>query len=143
MPKLQLDSLVRTGQLKAEEPTAGEIAGLMKSAEDRLRDAVRQENSVASRFDLAYNAAHSFALAALRWHGYRPDQRYIVFQALAHTVSMPATQWRVLADAHRQRNQIEYEGTTEVDPQFLEAVLRVTQELAERVRALGPLGDRS
>lgn len=143
MPKQELDSLVRTGQLKAEAPSAGEIAGLMKSAEDRLRDADRQENSVSSRFDLAYNAAHSFALAALRWHGYRPDQRYIVFQALAHTISMPATQWRVLADAHRKRNQIEYEGTSEVDPQFLEAVLRVTHELAKRVRALGPAGGRS
>lgn len=80
MPKQELDSLLRTGQLKAEAPSAGEIAGLMKSAEDRLRDADRQENSVSSRFDLAYNAAHSFALAALRWHGYRPDQRYIVFR---------------------------------------------------------------
>src|SRR5215212_5167521 len=143
MPKQQLDSLVRTGQLKAEPPSAGEIAGLVKSAEDRLRDADRQENSVPSRFDLAYNAAHAFALAALRWHGYRPDQRYIVFLALAHTVSMPAPQWRVLADAHRKRNQIEYEGTTEVDAQFLEAVLRVTHELARRVRALGPAGDGS
>lgn len=143
MAKQELDSLVRTGQLKSEPPSAGEIAGLVKSAEDRLRDADREENSVSSRFDLAYNAAHSFALAALRWHGYRPDQRYIVFQALAHTVSMPASQWRVLADAHRKRNQIEYEGTTEVDPQFLEAVLRVTHEVARRVRALVSAGDRS
>ena len=138
MAKQELDNLVRTGKLKPEPPSAGEIAGLIRSAEDRLRDADRQENSVSSRFDLAYNAAHSFALAAVRWHGYRPDHRYIVFQALAHTLSMPATQWRVLSDAHRTRNQIEYEGTTEVDPQFLEAVLRVTHELAKRVRALGP-----
>ena len=95
MPKQELDSLVRTGQLKAEAPSAGEVAGLIKSAEDRLRDADRQENSVSSRFDLAYNAAHSFALAALRWHGYPPDQRYIIVQALAHTISIPAMDERL------------------------------------------------
>lgn len=137
MAKQELDNLVRTGQLKSEPASAGEVANLVRSAEERLRDADRQENSASSRFDLAYNAAHSFALAALRWHGYRPDQRYVVFLALAHTVSMSAPQWRVLADAHRKRNQIEYEGTSEVDSQFLEAVLRVTHELAKRVRALG------
>lgn len=105
----------------------------------RLRDAARTENSIEGRFDLVYNAAHSFALAALRWHGYRPDKRYIVFQALAHTISMPAAQWRVLDDAHRKRNAVEYEGMTEVEPEFFEAVFRVTQELAKRVRAFGPV----
>ena len=108
----------------------------MRSAEARLRDAEREDNSIESRFDLAYNAAHSFALAALRWHGYRPDNRYIVFQVLAHTLSLPAAQWRVLSDAHRKRNEVEYAGMTHVDLQFLQAVLRVTQEVAKRVRTL-------
>jgi len=75
-------------------------------------------------------------LAALRLLGYRPDKRYIVFQALEHTVSLPEKQWRVLDDAHRKRNAVEYEGTTEVDQQFLDAVLRVTREVAKRVREL-------
>ena len=109
----------------------------------RLGDAVRLENSIEGRFDLTYNAAHSFALAAMRWHGYRPDKRYIVFQALAHTLSLPAAQWRVLDDAHRKRNAVEYEGTTEIDLPFFESLLRVTQEVAARVRALGPAGSGS
>ena len=29
--------------------------------------------SLEGRFDLANNASHSLALAALRWHGYRAD----------------------------------------------------------------------
>jgi hypothetical protein len=41
------------------------------------------------RFDLAYNAAHALALAALRWNGYRlNNSRYIVFQALPHTLEL-------------------------------------------------------
>ena len=49
MPKQELDSLVRTGQLKTEAPSAGEIAGLMKSAEDRLRDADAVTRSASPR----------------------------------------------------------------------------------------------
>lgn len=41
-----------------------------------------------SRFDLAYNAAHSFALAALRYHGYRTDKRFVVFQVLPCTLNI-------------------------------------------------------
>lgn len=136
MGKKELDNLVGIGRLKAEAPSAKEFAGLVESAEARLRDADRRDNSLESRFDLAYNAAHALSLAALRWHGYRPDKRYIVFEALAHTLSMPSEQWRVLDDAHRKRNAVEYEGVIEVTPAFLESVLRVTHEVAKRVRAL-------
>ena len=89
-----------------------------------------------SRFDLAYNAAHAFSLAALRWHGYRSENRYLVFQSLTHTLNLPSAQWRVLDDAHRKRNLAEYEGDIEVDEALLAALLRVTNEVAERVRAL-------
>jgi hypothetical protein len=122
--------------LKAEPPAIAEIEGLIRSGETRLHDAENTALSIESRFDLAYNAAHALSLAALRWHGYRPDKRYIVFQALAHTLALPAAQWRVLDDAHRRRNVIEYEGFMDVDEALLEGVLAVTREVAKRVRAL-------
>jgi hypothetical protein len=140
MPKPQLENLVRAGDLKAEPPAAAEIERLIRSGETRLHDAENEGLAIESRFDLAYNAAHALSLAALRWHGYRPDnKRYIVFQALAHTLSLPPAQWRVLGDAHRRRNVIEYEGLTYVDQALLQSVLRVTREIAKRVRGLGPV----
>ena len=45
----------------------------------------QQNAHIESRFDLAYNPSHALALANLRWHGYRSDIRYIVFQCLQHT----------------------------------------------------------
>lgn len=142
MPKQKLDNLVLIGDLKAEPPARAEIEGLIRSGETRLRDAENENLAIQSRFDLAYNAAHALSLAALRWHGYRPaNKRYIVFQALAHTLSLPAAQWRVLADAHRRRNVIEYEGLADVDDALLQAVLRVSREVAERVRTLGPANE--
>lgn len=142
MPHQQLDKLVAVGDLKVEPPSREELDGLIRSGDTRLRDAENENLAIESRFDLAYNAAHALSLAALRWHGYRPaNKRYIVFLALAHTLALPAAQWRVLADAHRQRNVIEYEGLTYIDQALLNAVLRVTREVAQRVHALGPLNE--
>jgi hypothetical protein len=132
----QLDNLVRTGQLKAQPPAAAELEGLLRSGRRRLADAERAELSLESRFDLAYNAAHALALAALRAKGYRSESRYLVFQCLQHTIDLPQAQWRVLDQAHRKRNLAEYEGDTDVDEQLVKAMLRVAREVARRVNDL-------
>jgi hypothetical protein len=129
----QLDDLVGIGQLKVESPAEGELDGLRVSGVRRLADAERTELSLESRFDLAYNAAHALALAALRHRGYRSESRYLVFQCLQHTIDLPNEQWRVLDDAHRRRNLSEYEGATNVDEQLVAALLRVAREVARRV----------
>ena len=136
MPLAELDNLARIGKLKAEPPAASELQGLLRSGSARLADAQRADLNPESRFDLAYNAAHAYSLAALRWHGFRSENRYLVFQTLTHTLKLPAAQWRVLDDAHRKRNVAEYEGDVEVDEALLAALLRVTAELAQLVRAL-------
>lgn len=135
----QLDNLVRTRQLKAEAGSQVEIDGLLRSGHARLKDAQLEKLSLDSRFDLAYNAAHAFSLAALRWHGYRSENRYLVFQCLEHTAKIPAEQWRVLDQAHRKCNIAEYEGHLDVDRSLVEALVRVATEVASRVAALGPV----
>ncbi|MFH1604259.1 MAG: hypothetical protein ABIH03_10175 [Pseudomonadota bacterium] len=134
-----LDNLVRVGQLKAEPPAQTEFDGLLRSGKIRLRDAGNGSLGLESRFDLAYNAAHALALAALRWHGYRSENRYLVFQSLTHTLKLPPEQWRVLDQAHRKRNVAEYEGNLEIDEALLAALIRVAQDVAKRAGALGAL----
>jgi len=134
----QLENLARIRQLKEEAPARAEIDGLIRSGNLRLRDAQLQNLSLDSRFDLAYNAAHAFSLAALRWHGFRSENRFTVFQCLEHTVRLPPAQWRVLDQAHRKRNVAEYEGHLDVDQSLVEALIRVAQEVASRVLTLGP-----
>lgn len=92
-----------------------------------MRDAENSSLSFESRFDLAYNAAHALALAALRRAGYRSDNRYLVFQALPHTVGLETAHWRVLAKAHELRNLAEYEGQFEEDERLLTAVITATK----------------
>jgi hypothetical protein len=71
--------------LRAEPADAKEFAGLKRAGLARLLDASNTSLALESRFDLAYNAAHGLCLAALRWHGYRSTNRYIVFQLLPNT----------------------------------------------------------
>lgn len=127
------------GGLKQEPSSPSEIAGLIKSAKRKRRDAEIPGLGEESRFDLLYNAAHALALAALRWHGYRSDNRILVFQALPHTVGFPPAQWRVLDRCHARRNLAEYEGHFDVDAQLIRELATVTQALEAAVVGLGPM----
>src|SRR6266851_6322376 len=96
MTSPELESLVRLGQLKREACSQRDFDALVKSGTARFTDAANPVLSIEGRFDLAYNAAHALALAALRFRGYRSESRYMVFQTLPHTLHLPAEQWRVL-----------------------------------------------
>jgi hypothetical protein len=129
MKSTELANLAKIGKLKAEPPTDEEVAGLLKSGTERLADAQRTDLAFASRFDLAYNAAHALALLALRRCGYRSESRYLVFQSLQHTTEMRPESWRILDKAHGQRNVAEYQGHLDTDEQLLAEVIRVAHEL--------------
>jgi hypothetical protein len=77
--------------------------------------------------------------AALRWHGYRSENRYLVFQCLPHTLGLPNEQWRVLDQARRKRNLAEYAGDLDIDLALLDAMVRVTEEVLRLVTALAPI----
>ena len=131
-----LDNLVRIGQLKAEPRNALEAARMLAMARTRLADARLANVSLEGRFTSAYNAAHAAALAALRWHGYRSENRFTVFQCLAHTVNWPPARWRVLDAAHQKRNLAEYEGYLEVEEPTIAEMVALAAQLIADVRAL-------
>jgi hypothetical protein len=133
-----LDNLVGIGQLKVEPPSRAEFDGLVNSARNRLADARSKSLSSESRFDLAYNAAHGFALAALRHHGYRPENRFVVFQSLGHTLGLEASVWRVLAKCHDDRNRAEYEGESEVDEKLLADLIDCATRVEGAIANLAP-----
>jgi len=104
----------------------------------QLADARNADLSLVSRFDLAYGAAHALSLAALRWHGYRSENRYLVFQCLQHTLGLRPEHWRVLALCHERRNAAQYHGTFEVDENLMGELLKATDVVLAKVIALGP-----
>lgn len=129
MSSRELDNLVKSGLLKREEADQKEITGLVDSGRKRLADAQKGGLSDEGRFDLAYNAAHAFALAAMRRLGYRPAKRYIVFQALEHTLDLKPEVWRIFDKCHGNRNILEYDGIFDVDRQLLTDLVDSTKIL--------------
>ncbi len=127
-----LENLAGPGKsLRAEPPDDAEIQGLTRSGKARLNDACNAQLSLESRFDLAYNAAHALCLAALRRKGYRAANRYIVFQALPHTLGLGPEVWRVLDKCHNTRNLGEYEGLLDVDEKLVESLIEAAQAVAQ------------
>jgi len=109
---------------------------MLAMAQIRLKDAVLVKLSLEGRFTSAYNAAHAAALAALRWHGYRSENRYTVFQCLTHTLSWPTNRWRVLDAAHQKRNLAEYEGYLDIEESTVNELRGLVQGLITDVHAL-------
>jgi hypothetical protein len=140
MSSPELENLAERRLLKREAPSAREIERLIVSGVQRLQDAGNRSNSLRGRFDLAYNAAHAVALAALWRAGYRSESRYMVFQTLEHTVELPARSWRVLARAHKLRNEMEYEGVGEPDERLTEDTIAVARTVLAALRSTSAEG---
>ena len=135
-----LENLSGPGQpLRTEAPDAREFANLKQSGLKRLADAENNSNALESRFDLAYNGAHALCLAALRHPGYRASNRYVVFQALPHTLGLGPDVWRVLAKAHDIRNRSEYEGDLYVDERLLADLIAACKTVVAALNKLRPL----
>ncbi|GAB3470672.1 hypothetical protein [Polaromonas eurypsychrophila] len=129
---LELDNLCGPGKpLKAEPPDTHEISGLQRTGMARLADSRNATLALESQFDLAYNAAHALCLAALRRKGYRPANRYIVFQVLPHTLGLGPEVWRVLDKCHNTRNLGEYEGLLDVNERLVTGLIAATQAVAD------------
>ena len=132
-----LDRLAGSGKsLAAEAPDANAFARLKHSGVTRLKDAANASISLEGRFDLAYNAAHALCLAALRYRGFRPSNRYIVFQVLPHTLGLGPEVWRVMAKCHEVRNRGEYEGDLDVDEGIVADLIGACQAVVDKLNAL-------
>jgi hypothetical protein len=139
MSNQTLDNLVKINKLNKEPPDANEFGGMVAAATTKLKDVGIPGLSVDSQFSLAYGAAHALSLAALRWHGYRSEHRYLVFQCLPHTLGLDKAKWRVLDKCHNCRNLAEYEGHLEIDTQLLKELIQITRELLDLVSNLEPI----
>jgi len=132
----ELDNLVRIGQLKSEPRNIKEVARMLALAKTRLNDAKLNRLSLEGRFTSTYNAAHAAALVALRWHGYRSENRYTVFQCLTHTLGWSANRWRILDAAHQKRNLAEYEGYLDIEESTVSEMFDLVQSLIAEVERL-------
>ncbi|APG24010.1 MAG: hypothetical protein PHC98_03145 [Syntrophotalea acetylenica] len=142
MTSQQFKNLVDIGQIKQEPGDQKEFDGLLHSGRTQIKDSRMAALSLESRFDLAYNAAHALSLAALRWHGYRSENCYIVFQCLQHTIGAGPEVWRVLAHCHNLRNRGEYEGLLEVSERLVLDLIQAAEAVLDEVEKLGEISSK-
>ena len=138
MGKQELDNLVKIGNLKIEPVSKKEFEGMLASARRGLTDAQNESIETDSQFTLAYGAAHSLALAALRHQGYRSENRITVFQTLVHVLGTDNADIQVFLKAHNERNLAEYEGRVDIDDALLADLIRCTKRLEAAVGKLRP-----
>lgn len=138
MGKQELDNLLRAGRLKAEPASRKEFGGMVKSARRGLADAQNESIASDSQFDLAVEAAHKFALVALRREGYRSENRVTVYQTLVHTVGTSAADLQVFLKAHNERNLAAYEGNVDINEKLLADLVGATKRLEIAVGKLTP-----
>jgi hypothetical protein len=136
MTSQNLENLVKIGKLKKELASQKEFDGLVNSGRARLADARKSSLAIESRFDLAYNASHALALAALRWHGYRSDNRYLVFQCLEDSLGLAPEYWRILALGHQRRNLAEYQGHLEIEEKLIADLIKIAEMLSKKLSSL-------
>lgn len=138
--KARLRNLTERNQLRVEKSSAEEVQGLLASAGSFIADARRKENSEATRFNIAYEAAHAPALAALRANDLRPAQgpghRAIVFNVLDATTTAPSSVCVPLGKAHDKRNKLTYDGLTTFSRTELSELIESVDALDKIVRDL-------
>ena len=138
MSKKELDNLVKIGSLKIEAPSRKEFEGMVKSARRSLADSQSESIETDSQFDLAYEAVHRFALAALRAQGYRSENRITVFQTLVHTLDTSKADLQTFLKAHNERNLAAYEGRVDIDVNLLKDLIAAAKRLEIPVSKLNP-----
>ena len=70
-----------------------------------------------------------------------PDGRYIVFQALPHTLGLGPEVWRVLDKCHSIRNLGEYEGDLNVNERLVADLIAACHAVATKLNELAPILD--
>ena len=126
--------------MKKEPPSRSEYDGMLDVARKNLIDA-QKDLDPDSQFTLAYGAAHRLALASLRREGYRPENRYSIFQALVHSVGTSNADLQIFLAAHNARNLSEYQGSTDIDAKLLADLVDCTKRLQAAVAKKPPPED--
>lgn len=138
-PSQNLRNLERAGSLKPEPTSAGEIQRLLRLGTGNLAGARNISIALEARYQLAYGAAHYFALAALRANDFRTagkeGHRMLVFQTLPHTAGVEPALSATLDRAHRKRNELEYSGAVDVTESETRDLIETIAVLERTVRA--------
>ena len=135
--KRLLADLVDKDRLVHAPSSREDLQASLARAARALSDAAAPELDPTSRFDIAYTAAHGFALCALRAHELRPApgarHRGLAFLTLVHTIDAPEAMASSLNGYHELRNRTDGGERAEITDAEARAMLNLAVKLAKRL----------
>ncbi len=135
-----LENLARIGQLDKVPFSQSLMDKMLATAQSRLHDAQRTENSAETRFDCAYTAIRAIADAALLKRGYRTSTskhgHHQTIQCLVHTLGVDTAVVRVLDGLRKQRNLSDYDGELVTDQALVECIQQAIHLLQRATASL-------
>jgi hypothetical protein len=138
MPSDALENLASIGLLDQVPFSRDLMDKMLATAQLRLADSRRLDNSPETRFDCAYTAIRAIADAALLARGYRtstskPGHHQTTLQCLTHTLGVEIKVVRILDGLRKQRNLSDYDGELITDQALNECIQQAIhlQELAK------------
>ncbi len=136
---MTLEDWLNNRWLHAHESSAEEIASLLKSADEDLRNAGIGEVSAGWRLNMAYTAALRFARAALYAQGYRPSherEHERTIDSLTYTIpDLPAETIKLLHKIRKLRHSAMYDALEEISDAEADAAVRAAATLGRNVKA--------
>jgi len=135
--KRLLADLVDKDRLVHAPSSREDLQASLARAARALSDAAAPELDPTSRFDIAYTAAHGFALCALRAHELRPApgarHRGLAFLTLVHTIDAPEAMASSLNGYHELRNRSDGGQRDDITDAEARAMLNLAVKLAKRL----------
>jgi hypothetical protein len=130
---MNLENLLKTGQLEVHTTDAGQLAKLLEAAKRSLADANEVVISNESRLDVAYKAIIQICMAVLWANGYRPSKNkpghhQIMIQSLVSSIGLDNDEMRLLDTFRVKRNMIDYTGQ-DVDEGSVDACIKAAERL--------------
>ena len=137
----QLANLKERGILAAHDAPIEEIQQHMLIAKEHLADAKRKDNSLVTRFSVAYAAGHALLVAAIKMNGFRTTSekghRAILYQILDVLLPGAAGAQEPLLRANNTRNKAEYDGdAVDVTQGQVDDVIDAVKNVSEEVEHL-------
>jgi hypothetical protein len=136
---MSLEKWAEYGWLRAEPTSPDEIASLLGIVRRDLDDARVEAISEDRRFEAAFNAARTIANVALRACGYRTmtqlGHHLKTIESLELTIQADPRLIQKLRVFSKKRNATSYDSAGNVSNQEIQEVIRVAEELRQKVTA--------
>ena len=133
---MSLQKLLKAKRLVKAKPTPAEIAGLLETADQDLKDASAIGLSADGKFIFGYGAAQAISAAVVRAAGYKTHgqgHHQTLFAALAELIPAEKAVAKYFDKCREKRNRISYERPKQATTTEADEIVKEARDLRSRL----------